>query len=227
MSCFAFAWSCGYRCRCVDVVCTHTHLHSDKLLSIAAEQIKGFAMCRMAGIDVTDIKQRSENDNDIYLVDNKCTQDWLRKTLNEHLHGRPIPNPGYSYHIWGSRGLISILLKRMSLTVNDIQLVQKKQYFMKIFSLIELAINFRSTTLQPGADRAKYNSHMAMIASLDDCKNEVLTIIQALQTRIDARNAAALAALATAPTSVPTPNAWRSRPQHTTEEPTQNTTQHV
>jgi hypothetical protein len=192
--------------------------------------VKELEVMRMAGINVRDIDQKSENDNDIYLVDNICTKDWLRKTLNEHsfsIRGRPIPNPGYTNHIWGSSGLVSTLLQRMSLTVNDMQLVQKKQYFMRIYSLIDIAKNFRLLTLQRGGDPVKYNSHVAMIMSLDECKTNVSNIITSLQTRIDARNAAALAALATAPTSVPTPNAWRSRPQHTTEEPTQNTTQHV
>jgi hypothetical protein len=101
---------------------------------------------RMAGINVSDINQRSENDDDIYLVDNNCTKAWLQKTLNEHLffiRGMPIPNPGYTYNIWGRRGLVSTLLKGRSLTVDDINLVQQKQYFMRIYSLIETAKKFQ------------------------------------------------------------------------------------
>ena len=86
----------------------------------------------MAGINVRDIKQRAENDNDLYLLDNKCTPAWLQNTMNAHPAYICRGNPGYSYNIWGRSGLVSTLLKRMSLTVDDGQLNQKKQLVMCI-----------------------------------------------------------------------------------------------
>ncbi len=176
----------------------------------------------MAGINVRGIKQRAENDNDLYLLDNKCTPAWLQNTMNAHPAYICRGNPGYSYNIWGRSGLVSTLLKTMSLTVDDGQLTQKKQYFTRISSLIQDAENLRFASLQPWAGRAKYISHVSMITSLEDCRDEVRIILETLQRRIEARNAAALAA---PPAPVPIQNAWRRRPP--TEEPTQNTTQHV
>lgn len=158
---------------------------------------------KMAGINTTLLNPGEENDNDPNLLDNNCTPAWLQNTMNAHPTYSYRGIPGYLRHIWGNTGLVIHLLRIRSAAVDDRRLVLERLYFRRVLLCIETAVRFRNLNLQRGGNTQKYQSHAAMIKALEDCGTEIKSIINGLQVRIDAMNAAALAA-----PPAPVPNHW-------------------